>query len=69
MQENNYEELENRISELEAKTEQHKKDLEILVNYIDKNFKSDVKTQWLDGPIMMYGKHNIKKEDINDLKL
>lgn len=69
MQENNYEELENRISELEAKTEQHKKDLEILVNYIDKNFKSDVKTHWLDGPIMMYGKHNIKKEDINDLKL
>lgn len=69
MQETNYEELEKRISELEAKTEKHKRDLEILIKYIDDNLKPDVKTQWLDGPIMMYGKHNIKKEDINDLKL
>lgn len=69
MQEKDYEDLEKRISELEAKTEQHKRDLEILVNYIDKHLRPDVKTHWLDGPIMMYGKHNIKKEDINDLKL
>ncbi len=69
MQETNYEDLEKRILELEAKTEQHKRDLELLVNYIDKHLRPDVKTQWLDGPIMMYGKHNIKKEDINDLKL
>jgi hypothetical protein len=69
MQEMNYEDLEKRILELEVKTEQHKRDLELIVNYIDKHFKSGAKTQWLDGPIMMYGKHNIKPENINDLKL
>ena len=69
MQEKDYEDLEKRISELEAKIEQHKRDVELLANYIDRNLKPDVKTHWLDGPIMMYGKHNIKKEDINDLKL
>lgn len=69
MQEFNYDEFDKRLSELEAKTERQRKDLELIVKYIDENFKRDTKTSWLDGPIMMYGKHNIRKEDINDLKL
>lgn len=65
MQEMNCEDLEKRIQELEAKTEKTKREVEILVKYIDEHLKP-TNTYWTDGPIMFYPKNKDLFEKLND---
>ena len=65
MDELNLSEIEKRISELEAKTEKQKREVEMLIKYIDEHLKP-TNTYWMDGPIMFYPKNKDLFEKLND---
>jgi predicted RNase H-like nuclease (RuvC/YqgF family) len=65
MSEVNVEQLEKRIQELEAKTEKQKREVEMIIKYIDENLKP-TNTYWTDGPIMFYPKNKDLFEKLND---
>jgi predicted RNase H-like nuclease (RuvC/YqgF family) len=65
MSEINVEQLEKRIQELEAKTEKQKREVEMIIKYIDENLKP-TKTYWNDGPIMCYPKNKDLFEKLNE---
>ncbi len=53
-------ELIDRIEALEKRL----KEIDIILEELEYRRAKTI-TNWLDGPIMMYGKHNIKDEDLN----
>jgi|LauGreDrversion4_2_1035121.scaffolds.fasta_scaffold2291606_1 hypothetical protein len=65
MDELNLSEIEKRISELETKTEKQKREVEMLIKYIDENLKP-TNTYWNDVPIMFYPKNKDLLEKLND---
>jgi hypothetical protein len=65
MNEFKFAEIEKRISELEAKTEKQKQEVEMLIKYIDEHLKP-TNTYWTDGPIMFYPKNKDLFEKLND---
>jgi hypothetical protein len=65
MDEFNIEQLEKRIQELETKTEKQKREVEMIIKYIDEHLKP-TNTYWMDGPIMFYPKNKDLFEKLND---
>jgi hypothetical protein len=65
MDEFNIEQLEKRIQELETKTEKQKREVEMIIKYIDEHLKP-TNTYCMDGPIMFYPKNKDLFEKLND---